>query len=93
VVSVSQCCCRGKAIALRLAKDGYNITVNDIPANEEGLNEVSMRLELRCPLGFLAVLLLMSIRLPSLQQVVLQIKSMGRKAIPAIGKHSVYIPV
>jgi NAD(P)-dependent dehydrogenase (short-subunit alcohol dehydrogenase family) len=52
----------GKAIALRLAKDGYNLCINDIPANEQGVNEV-----------------------------VSQIKSMGRDAVSAIGKHSVDI--
>lgn len=35
----------GKAIALRLARDGYNICVNDIPANEQGANEVSKEIE------------------------------------------------
>jgi len=31
----------GKAIALRLAGDGYDICVNDVKANEQGANEVS----------------------------------------------------
>jgi NAD(P)-dependent dehydrogenase (short-subunit alcohol dehydrogenase family) len=30
----------GKAIALRLAQDGYNICVNDIQANQSGAEEV-----------------------------------------------------
>ncbi|GAB7349052.1 hypothetical protein MBLNU459_g8016t1 [Dothideomycetes sp. NU459] len=30
----------GKAIALRLAHDGYDITVNDISANQKGIDEV-----------------------------------------------------
>ncbi|KAF2017968.1 acetoin dehydrogenase-like protein [Aaosphaeria arxii CBS 175.79] len=30
----------GKAIALRLAQDGYDICINDIPANEPGAKEV-----------------------------------------------------
>lgn len=31
----------GKSIALRLARDGYDICVNDVKANEQGANEVS----------------------------------------------------
>lgn len=31
----------GKAIALRLASDGFNIAINDIPSKEELLNEVA----------------------------------------------------
>lgn len=34
--------CSGKAIALRLAKDGYDICINDVASNEQGVNEVSM---------------------------------------------------
>ncbi|KAK5110040.1 hypothetical protein LTR85_001561 [Meristemomyces frigidus] len=35
----------GKAIALRLARDGYNVCINDIPANEAGAQEVSKEIE------------------------------------------------
>ena len=31
----------GRAIALRLAADGYDIALNDIPANEANLNAVA----------------------------------------------------
>ena len=31
----------GKAIALRLANDGYNICVNDVEANKAGVDDVS----------------------------------------------------
>ena len=31
----------GKAIALRLARDGYDVCVNDISANKQGCEEVS----------------------------------------------------
>ncbi|RYP84895.1 hypothetical protein DL769_001089 [Monosporascus sp. CRB-8-3] len=30
----------GKAIAIRLASDGYNVCINDIPANQKGCEEV-----------------------------------------------------
>lgn len=33
-------CRRGKAIALRLAQDGYDVCINDIPANKSGAEEV-----------------------------------------------------
>ena len=46
---------RGKAIALRLASDGYDICINDVEANKAGVDEV-----------------------------VSQIKSMGRKSCAAI---------
>ncbi|KAK3670389.1 hypothetical protein LTR78_009742 [Recurvomyces mirabilis] len=35
----------GKAIALRLAEDGYDICINDIPANEQGAREVSKQIQ------------------------------------------------
>ncbi|KAK4544514.1 hypothetical protein LTR36_004086 [Oleoguttula mirabilis] len=35
----------GKAIALRLARDGYNVCINDIPANEQGAQEVSKEIQ------------------------------------------------
>jgi len=35
----------GKAIALRLAHDGYNVTVNDIPANERGAEAVAKEIQ------------------------------------------------
>ncbi|KAI9657212.1 MAG: hypothetical protein M1831_004397 [Alyxoria varia] len=33
----------GRAIALRLASDGYDVCVNDIPANQAGLDEVGVK--------------------------------------------------
>ena len=30
----------GKSIALRLAQDGYDVCINDIPANQAGIDEV-----------------------------------------------------
>ncbi|THY60323.1 hypothetical protein D6C99_01629 [Aureobasidium pullulans] len=30
----------GKAIALRLAQDGYNLCINDVEANRQGIDEV-----------------------------------------------------
>jgi len=32
--------CSGKAIALRLASDGYDVCINDVPANQAGIDEV-----------------------------------------------------
>lgn len=32
---------RGKAIAIRLAEDGYDVCINDVPANQAGIDEVS----------------------------------------------------
>lgn len=32
----------GKAIALRLAKDGYDVCVNDVEANKAGVEEVRL---------------------------------------------------
>jgi len=45
----------GKAIALRLANDGYDVCINDVEANKSGVDEV-----------------------------VSQIKSMGRKSCAAV---------
>lgn len=35
----------GKAIALRLASDGYNVCINDIPANQKGCEEVASEIK------------------------------------------------
>ncbi|TKA74631.1 hypothetical protein B0A55_05963 [Friedmanniomyces simplex] len=35
----------GKAIALRLAQDGYDVCINDIPANEPGAQEVAKQIQ------------------------------------------------
>ena len=35
----------GKAIALRLAADGYNICINDIPANQKGCEDVASEIQ------------------------------------------------
>ena len=35
----------GRAIALRLAKDGYDVCVNDIVANEKGCREVAKEIK------------------------------------------------
>ncbi|KAK0820014.1 hypothetical protein LTR75_001784 [Friedmanniomyces endolithicus] len=35
----------GKAIALRLARDGYDVCINDIPANESGAQEVAKEIQ------------------------------------------------
>ena len=35
----------GRAIALRLAKDGYDVCVNDIAANEKGCREVAKEIK------------------------------------------------
>ena len=35
----------GKAIAIRLAADGYNVCVNDIPANRKGCEEVASEIQ------------------------------------------------
>lgn len=35
----------GKAIALRLAADGYNVCINDVGANEEGCDRVVEEIE------------------------------------------------
>lgn len=35
----------GKSIALRLALDGYNVCINDIPANEKACNEVVQQIQ------------------------------------------------
>ncbi|CAF4226358.1 unnamed protein product [Rotaria sordida] len=35
----------GRAIALRLARDGLNVAVNDIKANSSGLNKVQQEIE------------------------------------------------
>lgn len=32
---------RGKAIAIRLAEDGFDVCINDIAANKAGIDEVS----------------------------------------------------
>ncbi len=34
------CSIRGKAIAIRLAHDGYDVCINDIPANHTGIDSV-----------------------------------------------------
>ena len=34
----------GKAIAIRLANDGYDICVNDVEANKSGVDEVRSQL-------------------------------------------------
>lgn len=31
---------RGKAIAIRLAEDGFNVCINDVEANQAGIDEV-----------------------------------------------------
>jgi hypothetical protein len=31
---------RGKAIAIRLAEDGFDVCINDVPANQAGIDEV-----------------------------------------------------
>lgn len=46
----------GKSIALRLAQDGYDVCVNDVQANQKGIDEV-----------------------------VAQIKELGRKSVGAVG--------
>lgn len=46
----------GKAIALRLANDGYDVCINDVQANQKGIDEV-----------------------------VAQIKELGRNAVGAVG--------
>jgi len=48
--------CSGKSIAIRLAQDGYDVCINDVQANQQGIDEV-----------------------------VSQIKGMGRKAVGAVG--------
>ena len=48
--------CSGKAIAIRLAQDGYDVCINDVQANQQGIDEV-----------------------------VSQIKGLGRKAVGAVG--------
>ena len=35
----------GKAIAIRLAADGYNVCVNDIPANQKGCEDVASEIQ------------------------------------------------
>ena len=35
----------GKAIAIRLAEDGYDVCVNDIAANEQGAQEVAKQIQ------------------------------------------------
>lgn len=35
----------GRAIALRLAKDGYDVCVNDIAANEKGCQDVAKEIQ------------------------------------------------
>ena len=35
----------GRAIALRIAKDGYDVCVNDIAANKQGLEDVAKEIE------------------------------------------------
>jgi NAD(P)-dependent dehydrogenase (short-subunit alcohol dehydrogenase family) len=35
----------GKAIALRLAHDGYDVCINDVKANEVGAHEVAQQIE------------------------------------------------
>ncbi|ORY85416.1 NAD(P)-binding protein [Leucosporidium creatinivorum] len=35
----------GRAIALRLARDGYHVAINDIPQNQEGIDEVVKEIE------------------------------------------------
>ena len=30
----------GKAIAIRLAEDGFDVCINDVPANQAGIDEV-----------------------------------------------------
>ena len=35
----------GKAIALRLARDGYDVCINEIPANESGAQEVAKEIQ------------------------------------------------
>lgn len=35
----------GKAIALRLAQDGYDVCVNDVPANDAGAHEVCREIQ------------------------------------------------
>lgn len=36
---------RGKSIAIRLAEDGFDVCVNDIAANQAGIDEVSRRVD------------------------------------------------
>jgi NAD(P)-dependent dehydrogenase (short-subunit alcohol dehydrogenase family) len=35
----------GKAIALRLAEDGYDVCINDVKANEAGAHEVAQQIQ------------------------------------------------
>jgi NAD(P)-dependent dehydrogenase (short-subunit alcohol dehydrogenase family) len=35
----------GKAIALRLAEDGYDVCINDVKANEKGAHEVAQQIQ------------------------------------------------
>lgn len=35
----------GRAIAIRFAQDGYDVCVNDIPANQSGCEEVAKEIE------------------------------------------------
>lgn len=35
----------GKAIAIRLALDGYNVCINDIPANQKGCEETAAEIQ------------------------------------------------
>jgi len=35
--------CSGKAIAIRLAEDGFDVCINDISANKAGIDEVSFQ--------------------------------------------------
>jgi hypothetical protein len=34
----------GKAVAIRLAEDGYDVCINDISANQKGIDEVRAEL-------------------------------------------------
>lgn len=35
----------GRAIALRIARDGYDVCINDIPANKSGAEEVAQEIQ------------------------------------------------
>lgn len=43
--SINEFTSRGKAIALRLAQDGFDICVNDIEANAAGIDEVVKKIQ------------------------------------------------
>ena len=67
----------GRAIAIRLAQDGYDVCVNDIPANESGCNDVVKEIQ---GLGRKAIVAIADVRKAS------EVDEMVQKSVKELGE-------